>query len=91
MTTEIIENLCGSCGLCCDGSIFNDVALAGTPEVTRMIKLGVEVDPERPPLLLQPCTALQGTRCRIYQRRPACCRTFECRLLQRTKRGSVSM
>ena len=35
--------------------------------------------------------SLQGKRCGIYEHRPECCRTFECRLLQDARRGSVSV
>jgi Fe-S-cluster containining protein len=38
-------------------------------------------------LLIQPCGALKGTRCSIYQHRPKCCRTFECRLLRDVMEG----
>jgi hypothetical protein len=42
-------------------------------------------------LLLEPCRALQGKRCGIYAHRPECCRTFECRLLQDVRRGTVGV
>ena len=42
-------------------------------------------------LLLQPCRALKGKQCSIYPHRPDCCRTFECRLLQEVKRGTVGV
>ena len=64
-----------SCGLCCDGSIF------------QLVKLRPG---ERPPGLrlvpahdafAQPCGCLEGTRCTIYPQRPVACRGFRCRLL----------
>jgi hypothetical protein len=36
-------------------------------------------------------TALVETRCSIYEHRPQCCRTFECRLLQNVRRGEESV
>ena len=42
-------------------------------------------------LMLQPCAALQGKRCGIYAHRPECCRTFECRLLQDVRHGTVGV
>jgi hypothetical protein len=38
----------------------------------------------------QPCSCLEGNRCRIYADRPERCRNFECRLLQRAQAGEIS-
>jgi Fe-S-cluster containining protein len=40
--------------------------------------------------LPQPCPAFDGCRCKVYELRPARCRAFECRLLQRTRAGGIS-
>lgn len=88
------DALCTRCGLCCDGSLFADVELAGSDEASALEVMGLEIedaDASDGGLLLQPCRALQGTRCSIYAQRPECCRTFECRLLQEVKRGAVSV
>jgi len=85
------DMLCTQCGLCCDGSLFADVELAGADEASALEVMGLEIeeaDDDRE-LLLQPCRALKGTRCGIYLHRPDCCRTFECRLLQEVKHGAV--
>jgi len=37
----------------------------------------------------QPCAALQGGRCRVYEIRPKHCRDFECLLLKRVKAGKT--
>lgn len=42
------------------------------------------------PKLLQPCTAFDGCRCRIYAERPLSCRQFECRLLQHLKSRDIT-
>ena len=91
---SLTDALCTMCGLCCDGSLFADVELAGDDESAGLEALGLDVeeaDREHRGLLLQPCRALHGTRCTIYAQRPSCCRTFECRLLQRARRGEVSV
>jgi hypothetical protein len=83
-----LATLCGSCGLCCDGSLFGRVDLE--PD---------EVEPARKHRLRvlqggkafeQPCAALasSGTgggprRCTIYDERPLACRRFVCRLYDR--------
>ena len=94
MTSSITDTLCTKCGLCCDGSLFADVELAGKDEATTLEVLGLEIedaDEEHRGLLLQPCRALKGTRCGIYPHRPECCRTFECQLLQDVQRGAVDV
>jgi Fe-S-cluster containining protein len=93
MTPSLTDTLCTSCGLCCDGTLFADVELAGRAEATRLEVLGltIEDDDSDGELLALPCGALRGTRCGIYAHRPSCCRTFECRLLQAVRRGSVAV
>ena len=93
MTPDLTDTLCTRCGLCCDGTLFADVELAGRGEATRLSVLGLELDDDdgRGDLLVQPCAALRGRRCGIYDHRPGVCRTFECRLLQDARRGTVSV
>jgi len=86
--------LCTECGLCCDGSLFSDVELCTAKEFSRLELLGVtteEGDGDAAGLLLQPCGALKGKRCGIYDVRPNCCRTFECRLLKDVQSGRVKI
>lgn len=79
------------CGLCCDGSIFEDVELKDLHEADSMEILGLEIEEEEGKhLLLQPCNALSGTQCSLYPHRPECCRTFECHLLNRLKTGEIT-
>lgn len=91
MTIVLTDALCAHCGLCCDGTLFADVELSGPAEAVRVEALGLEIDDDEPgrPLLLQPCRALDGTSCRVYEHRPGCCRTFECRLLRAAGRGAI--
>jgi uncharacterized protein len=93
MNPSLTDTLCTRCGLCCDGSLFADVELSGGVEATRLEILGLEIEDDGAggALLPQPCGALRGRRCSIYAHRPQCCRTFECRLLQDVRRGTVSV
>ena len=94
MKPSLTDILCTRCGLCCDGSLFADVELASTGETSALEVMGLEIedtDADDGALLLQPCRALKGTRCSIYPHRPDCCRTFECRLLQKVRRGGVTV
>ena len=93
MKPSLTDKLCTRCGLCCDGSLFADVELAGAAEAAGLEVMGLEIEEDDADgaLLMQPCAALQGKRCGIYAHRPECCRTFECRLLQDARRGTVSV
>jgi Fe-S-cluster containining protein len=93
MKPSLTDTLCTRCGLCCDGSLFADVELAGRAEATKLEVMGLEIEDDHTSgaLLLQPCRALQGKRCGIYAHRPECCRTFECRLLQHVRRGTAGV
>lgn len=90
---SLTDTLCTQCGLCCDGTLFADVELVGRAEVARLEIMGMEVEDEgrSTGLLSQPCAALRGTRCGIYEHRPKCCRVFECHLLQNAQQGAVSV
>jgi hypothetical protein len=93
MKPSLTDTLCTRCGLCCDGSLFADVELAGRTEATRLAIMGLEVEDDDADgeVLVQPCAALRGRRCGIYAHRPKCCQTFECRLLRNVRRGAVSV
>jgi Fe-S-cluster containining protein len=93
MKPDLTDTLCTRCGLCCDGSLFADVELAGPAEAAGLEIMGLEIEDDDTGgrLLVQPCGALRGTRCGIYAHRPECCRTFECRLLQDVRRGAVGV
>ena len=91
MKPSLTDILCTRCALCCDGSLFADVELAGRAEATRLEIMGLEVEDDDPGLLSLPCAALRGRRCGIYPHRPECCRTFECGLLQDVRGGAVSV
>jgi len=93
MTPVLTDTLCTKCGLCCDGTLFADVELVGQSEVARLEMMGMEVEDESRSvgLLSQPCAALRGTRCSIYDHRPKCCRVFECHLLQNAQSGAVTV
>jgi len=93
MKQSLTDRLCTRCGLCCDGSLFADVELAGATEAAGLEVMGLEIEEDDAGggLLVQPCVALQGKRCSIYAHRPECCRTFECGLLQDAQRGAVTV
>jgi Fe-S-cluster containining protein len=72
------EELCLSCGLCCDGSLFWAVPIKRGEEAPAPL----DADGK----LRQPCACFNGA-CTIYASRPAACRTFDCRVLQTVQAG----
>lgn len=86
-----VSRLCPNCALCCNGVLFADVRLRRGDDAKRLEQLGVPLRRRGEAVRFQqPCSCLEGNRCRIYADRPERCRTFECRLLQRAQRGEVS-
>jgi Fe-S-cluster containining protein len=87
--TLAAEGLCLKCGLCCNGVIFADVRLQRGDRAEHLKALGLPVTGSRPMVFAQPCAALEGCRCRIYNDRPRYCREFDCLLLKRFKAGKI--
>lgn len=83
------SDLCLQCGLCCSGALFSRAPLAAE-EAERCYSLGLSRYEHRgAPWFGLPCTRLDGTRCTIYEGRPAVCRTFRCRVLRRFEDGRI--
>lgn len=98
------EAICLSCGLCCNGVIFADVKLLHDESPAPLRALGLSIS--KPSAkgartntgrganhgwrFLQPCTAFDGCRCRIYPSRPRYCHDFECLLLKQRKQSRVT-
>lgn len=72
------EDLCLSCGLCCDGSLFWAVPLEPGEDLPAQLAADGR--------LRQPCACFNGA-CTIYADRPAACRSFDCRVLQTVQAG----
>lgn len=85
-----LSNLCLECGLCCDGSLFQFVAVPPW-EAPRLQQLGLPLQPRRDRLTMPlPCGRLEGRCCSIYEARPSGCRAFVCALGKRLEAGALS-
>jgi hypothetical protein len=83
--------LCANCGLCCDGTLF-DQARAEETELTRLAAAGLQVfHAQGRDRFRLPCPALDGACCTIYANRFAICRSFRCALLRRLDAGEVDL
>jgi Fe-S-cluster containining protein len=86
------QNLCISCGLCCDGTFFARVDLAkeDTEAKNGLVALAATFSIERElEGFCQPCTALENKRCKIYVSRPQICRSFKCDVLKDYENGRI--
>ncbi|MSU62401.1 MAG: hypothetical protein EXS31_08395 [Pedosphaera sp.] len=101
---KVLQALCLSCGLCCDGTLFKDVELQPGDNSQKLQSLGISVrfqstasvqrslSTQRPKLgkFPQPCSALcQDKSCRIYADRPKRCQEFECALFKSVAKGAM--
>ena len=87
-----IDQLCPSCGLCCNGVLFGDVELQRGDDAGKLAGLGVKLFAKgRKKVFNQPCACLVDGLCKIYQDRPARCRSFDCRALQRVQQGRLTV
>jgi uncharacterized protein len=94
-SADPLEQLCLACGLCCDGTLFDNVRLGPGDDAEKLKTIGLPVVVARtkPPVTLfpQPCTALCADRtCQVYRDRPGQCRTFECRVFKDAQAGRIT-
>jgi uncharacterized protein len=86
-----LSELCLRCGLCCDGSLFDHVALTEAEAqalIERDVAVGLKGDSRY--VIEQRCSALEGTCCKAYEARPHGCRVYECLLATSLKTNEVS-
>jgi Fe-S-cluster containining protein len=76
--------LCLSCGLCCDGGLFNWVALT-SDDRTRLQANGLD-GPEQ---LIHPCPHYSTPACTIYAVRPTQCSKYRCEVLKAFEAGEI--
>jgi Fe-S-cluster containining protein len=89
------EDLCLSCGMCCDGTLYDFVKLEPGDDVQKLKELGLPVAVSRGKVpvarVSQPCAGLCANRtCGVYSVRPRQCAIFECGVLKDLKAGRVS-
>jgi Fe-S-cluster containining protein len=94
LNSTLEQNLCLTCGLCCDGVIFADVQLQPRDNAMRLESFGFpltgRIGKQNCRKFPQPCVAFDGCRCRIYPDRPTYCRDFECLLLKKVQASRLS-
>jgi hypothetical protein len=85
-----MSRLCLSCGLCCSGPIFNYVPVLPHGDVASLEAGGIALSScGGKHRFDQPCSAHDGTACRVYANRPAACRQYRCDLLSGVEDGRI--
>jgi Fe-S-cluster containining protein len=83
------NDLCVSCGICCDGPLF-DHAEVFAEEEARVRELGFTIEERGGKTVFPlPCANLRGAVCQIYDVRPTTCRTYKCITLQAIEAGEI--
>ena len=85
--TGSAEELCRSCGLCCDGTFFHQVLLAKDEAVPHGMQV---VQADQSQAFTQRCSQFDKV-CQIYLSRPQACRKFESASLAEYKAGRLTI
>jgi len=87
-----LSTLCQACGLCCDGSLFTFVSVDAEQARKLLARdMALELRKDGGYRLHQRCSALEGTSCRVYEDRPASCRSYVCLLGTALEEGELSL
>lgn len=86
------QDLCTTCGLCCDGSLFKKASVqSGEEDRVRAVGLVVSASDAGKSSFPQPCRHFCNRQCGIYDTRPPVCVTYRCALLLKLDRGEVAL
>lgn len=88
-TATKYSDICIKCGICCDGTAFDNVNVE-TTDLNTATEGKVSKGMKGQLQIKHPCTAHSNNICTIYSQRPAMCRTYECKLLKLFKLGKVT-
>lgn len=83
-----ISELCVSCGMCCDGTLFNKANVGDEADRKAAEELGLSVfELDGKPFFKMPCLHFSNC-CSVYgKERPQVCGTFFCNPVRKYKRG----
>jgi len=86
------QNLCMTCGLCCDGTLFKTAPVDPDERLIELQASGVQIhiENERRRLLL-PCAAYENNICKAYYNEKAkICTEYQCKLLKQCFIGKIT-
>ena len=81
------QNICTSCGFCCDGTLFNHANIKENEQIATGYLFTIIEKEKR--AFKQPCPHYNNNICGIYAERPyAVCESFQCKLLKAFRAGN---
>lgn len=87
---SLASDLCVTCQMCCNGSLFPSVAISST-EARRLEQHQPGICNGSTNALPQPCIALSRFEgCTAYHLRPRSCASFTCSVLHRATIGAIT-
>lgn len=91
MTSELDDNICIRCGMCCDGTLFQYANIDDDETLTTQYSFDVGTNSAGEKRFFLPCGYLQNKCCSIYQSRPyKVCDHYKCTTLRHYEKGEVS-
>ena len=89
--TTAPQSLCLSCGICCDGTLFDTVPLKPADFLPPLEAAGIKIQKgKKEGFFSQPCAAFRQNCCQVYHDRPTNCRKYRCKLLKKYESGEIS-
>lgn len=98
---QAAQQLCRSCGLCCNGTLFSRTPLPSLREQAHFLEAPTQVAVRRLPVAtvaaegtvegVQPCGHWLDGACEIYLHRPDACAGFRCLLLRQVTADTTSL
>ena len=83
------KDLCGSCGMCCDGTLFPYFEIKD--DELPLFSQTSSLSPSHNPLIPQPCEHFEScVGCKIYEKRPQVCNNYKCPVLLKFEAGELS-
>ena len=92
LSAQQSTELCVACGVCCTGSLFSHVIVSEKEAaVLKNTVIKTHINKKGKIVFDQPCPALSGTSCSIYEKRPGSCRAFLCKLTRNVLNGETQL
>jgi uncharacterized protein len=92
MTISLSE-ICTSCGMCCDGTLFNKALLKNQADEVLAKNMGMEtfIEDQKKRYFKLPCHHFNGC-CTVYDKdRPHVCGVYFCQPLKKVQKGTISI
>lgn len=88
---KALSDLCLSCAICCDGTLFSRVPVTPT-EAKVLEERGFELQRRKSGASIPlGCQALREKRCTAYEVRPGSCRAFRCAVYLKVENGELDV